>query len=97
LLHETGLQVQISLPNKRPRGVNGYPCEWQYQIIGPNEQQIRAAVAEIVTAPFTLTATQTSKTGKYHSLRLLTTVASEEVRTSIYAALSQHPSVKVVM
>ena len=83
--------------NEQEKPLIEYPCEWQYQIIGPNEEQIRAAVAEIVTAPFTLTATQTSKTGKYHSLRLLTTVASEEVRTSIYLALSQHPSVTVVM
>ena len=83
--------------NEQKKPMIEYPCEWQYQIIGPNEEQIRAAVAEIVTAPFTLTATQTSKTGKYHSLRLRTTVASEEVRTSIYSALSQHPSVMVVM
>ena len=83
--------------NEQEKPLIQYPCEWQYQIIGPNEEQIRAAVAEIVTAPFTLTATHTSRTGKYHSLRLLTMVASEEVRTSIYLALSRHPSVKVVM
>ena len=83
--------------NEQEKPLIEYPCEWQYQIIGPDEEQIRAAVAEIVTAPFTLTATQTSKTGKYQSLRLLTTVASAEVRISIHSALSQHPSVKVVM
>ena len=83
--------------NEQHKPLIEYPCEWHYQLIGPNEELIRAAVAEIVTAPFTLTAIRTSKTGKHHSLRLLTTVASEEVRMSIYLALSRHPSIKVVM
>ena len=83
--------------NEQEKPLIEYPCEWQYQLIGLNEEQMRVAVAEIVKTPFTLTATRTSKTGKYHSLRLLTTVANEEVRTSIYLALSRHPSINVVM
>jgi putative lipoic acid-binding regulatory protein len=75
-----------------------YPCTWTYQVIGTNAEIIRDAVARIVgETDYSLTYSNTSRTGKYCSLRLRLVVETETHRDRIFVALRDHPEVRAVM
>jgi len=75
-----------------------YPCEWEYRIIGTNEESIRKAVIDAVYGKeYTLSFSNKSKAEKYISLALKTNVASEEERNIIYVSLRKCPEVKSVI
>ncbi|MDD4955536.1 MAG: DUF493 domain-containing protein [Candidatus Omnitrophica bacterium] len=75
-----------------------YPCEWEYRIMGQNEDGLRSAAAEILAGKeYTLSFSNKSKAGKYISLILKTTVDTEGERNEIYVSLRKHPAVKCVI
>jgi putative lipoic acid-binding regulatory protein len=75
-----------------------YPCEWEYRLIGLDEEELRKAVSEIIkTKQYTLSFSNISKEGKYISLSLKTIVITEEERNNIYVSLRKHPAVKSVI
>ena len=75
-----------------------YPCEWPYVVIGPDESELRLAVAGIVQhRTHTIRHSHTSARGKYISLKILVVVQSNEDRIGIYSALNEHPATKVVI
>lgn len=75
-----------------------YPCSWVYKIIGPDEDAMRRAVAEIVgEVSCSVTPSHSSKTGEYQCLDVRLTVESESHRLSLYRDLRSHAAVKVVL
>ncbi len=81
---------------KRPK--IEYPCKWEYCVVGENEASLRQAVSEALkSADYNLSFSKSSKSGKYCSLELTTTVADEEARDRIHSSLRAHPAVKIVM
>ena len=84
------------LPDRRPQ--IEYPITWSYQLIGSDEAQMREAVASIVAArAHTLELSNTSRTGKYCSLRLEIEVADEADRLALFQALSKHTAVRFLL
>jgi hypothetical protein len=75
-----------------------YPCVWQYKVIGQERQTIQNALSqELGDAPYSLSASRTSKKGKYISLNLELTVQNEEERLHLYTVLKNHPAIKLVL
>ena len=75
-----------------------YPCVWQYKIIGQERQAIQTALSQkLGDAPYSLSASRTSKTGKYISLNLELTVQDEEERLHLYKVLKTNPAIKMVL
>jgi uncharacterized protein len=75
-----------------------YPCQWQYTVIGADWEAIRLAVADVVGgADYSLAESHTSRKGRYCSGHLALVVQTEEHRTTVFHALSQHPAIKAVM
>ncbi len=75
-----------------------YPCAWQYKVIGRDQFLMRAAIGEILAdLEYALELSNTSRTGKYCSLLLTLVVASEEHRNAIFAALTNHRDVTIVL
>lgn len=75
-----------------------YPCEWEYKLIGLNEEDIRSAAAEALkTKQYVLSFSNISKAGKYMSFSLKTVVLSEEERNCIYASLRGHQAIKSIL
>lgn len=85
--------------NGEPRKpVIEYPCQWVYKVIGPDEAALREAVTQVVQdLPHTVALSNTSATGRYCCLNVELTVADEEVRTSLYELLKNHPAVRIVL
>lgn len=76
----------------------GYPCPWQFKIIGRDETQMRTAIVEIVGGnTHTITLSKHSTRGTYCSLDLEMVVQSEPHRIHTYTALVRHESIKVVL
>ena len=75
-----------------------YPCRWIYKIIGSDNGKMRMAAKEIVSGrDYTITPSNISKTGRYHSLNLEVPVDDEGHRTGIYDKLRNNPAVKMVL
>lgn len=75
-----------------------YPCVWQYKVIGVNRQAVQTAVSEhLGDAPYSLSESKRSGEGKYLSMNLEVTVASDEQRLALYHALAGHPAIKAVL
>jgi len=75
-----------------------YPCEWEYRIIGTNEESIRKAVTDAVCGKeYTLFFSNKSCAGKYISLALQINVTTEDERNAIYVSLRKCPEVKSVI
>jgi len=75
-----------------------YPCEWEYRIIGIDEEELRKLASEILkTKEYTLSFSNISKKGKYISLSLKTTVATEKERNDIYIFLRKAPAIKSII
>lgn len=75
-----------------------YPCQWIYKVIGSGQDRVRNAIAEVVEGyEYIVTLSNRSRTGKYCCLNLEMTVDSEAIRTEIYAALKNHPEIRIVL
>lgn len=75
-----------------------YPCPWIYKIIGTDQDEMRAAVEEIVRdRTCSITLSRSSEKGKYHSLNVEVFVESESHRQIIYEALKIHKAIKVIL
>jgi uncharacterized protein len=84
--------------DERPKVQLAYPCSWVYKIIGPDEDEMRQAAAEIIgDCKHLISLSRSSKTGKYHSLNVELTVESEDHRISLYAALKAHRAIKIIL
>lgn len=75
-----------------------YPCSWVYKIIGREQEELRAAVAEVVQARECLVSLANSSSGgKYLCLDVELVVVSTEDREGQYLALKGHPAVVMVL
>ena len=75
-----------------------YPCPWDYQVIGEDEDSLRQAVEQVLAgAEHVLTLSNRSAKGRYLSLQLTVTVRDEVERLDLFEALRQHPAVRFVL
>ena len=75
-----------------------YPCTWEYRIIGRSVDDLRAAVADILSdGDYSLTEANTSRQGRWLSMSLEVHVETEERRNAIHRALHEHALVKFVL
>ncbi|PAF43070.1 DUF493 domain-containing protein [Helicobacter sp. 11S03491-1] len=74
-----------------------YPTQWEYRIIGENEDKIIEAVFEIMPRPYTLEAKNKSSKGRFVSLHATIVVNSQKERDEIYCKLSTHQEIKMVI
>ncbi len=65
-----------------------YPTRWGYRIVGTSAVALRALVQEILGEhPHTLTASRTSRSGRYVSYHLTLVVRDEAHRLEVYTRL----------
>ena len=84
--------------NKKKKIQLEYPCPWVYKIIGPDEDEMHSAVAEIIRdRTYKISHSRKSEKGKYHCLNVALTVESDSHRTTLYEALKAHRAVKIVL
>jgi uncharacterized protein len=75
-----------------------YPCRWVYKIIGPDADEMKSAVAEIIKdRSYKVSPSRSSEKDKYHCLNVELSVESESHRTALYEALKSHKAVKIVL
>ena len=75
-----------------------YPCRWDYQLIGEDEQRMRIAVAGILgNVDYVLTLANRSRKARYCSLHLSLEVESAERRVGIFEELRRHADVRYVL
>ncbi len=75
-----------------------YPCPWVYKIIGMEQEELRAAIAEVVQARECLVSLSNSSSGgKYLCLDVELVVVSAEDREAQHLAFKGHPAVVLVL
>ena len=75
-----------------------YPCPWIYKVIGREQEELRAAIAEVVQARECLVSLSNSSSGgKYLCLDVELVVVSAEDREAQYLAFKGHPAVVMVL
>ncbi|MCP4176930.1 MAG: DUF493 domain-containing protein [bacterium] len=75
-----------------------YPCDWSYKIIGLTEDSVKKAVSDIFNkTAFTINKSKQSKTGKYVSFSVNTTLQSAEEKDSLFKKLNNHKDIKFVL
>jgi len=75
-----------------------YPCNWDFTIIGSNENEMRAAIVEVVGYEVEhVSRGNTSSGGRYMSLRFSVLVLSEIARNKLYTDLANHSSIRIVL
>lgn len=75
-----------------------YPCAWIYKIIGSDQEDMTAAVSEIIQdRACSITLSRSSETARYHCLNVEVTVESDSHRQIIYEALKSHRAIKIVL
>lgn len=75
-----------------------YPCQWSYRVIGRDREGVRGAVEGVLSGrEFLLYYSKSSTGGKYHSWNIDLVVGDEEERNAIFAQLSNHPAVMMVI
>ena len=87
------------MPNDKKQKIQlEYPCPWVYKIIGPDEDKMHSAVAEIIRdRTYKISHSRSSETAKYHCLNVELSVESDSHRTALYEALKTHRAVKIVL
>jgi len=87
------------MPKDKKRKVQlEYPCIWVYKIVGPDADEMRRAVADIICdRTYKISHSRSSATAKYHCLNVELLVESESHRTAIYDALKAHKTIKLVL
>lgn len=75
-----------------------YPCPWVYKVIGREQEELRAAIAEIVQARECLVSLSNSSSGgKYLCLDVELVVLNAEDREAQYCAFKGHAAVVMVL
>ncbi len=75
-----------------------YPCVWLYKIIGTDRTAMQAVPAEeLGDAPYSLSDSRTSGSGRYISMNLQVSVHSDAQRVDLYTRLAEHPAVTMVL
>jgi len=75
-----------------------YPRSWAFKIIALENASVKLVVQRCLgERAFQLEASNASRTGKYCSFSLLTTVESEAERDQIFYALRDSDGVKMVL
>ena len=75
-----------------------YPCAWHYKIIGMDQNDMQAAVEEIVRdRTCKISVSRQSENARYISLNIELIVESESHRTAVYEAFKTHSAIKVVL
>lgn len=74
-----------------------YPCEWEYRVIGENEERLKEIIFEIMPREYRLESGKQSKQGRFVSVYARLVVNDEAERNAIFGALSAHPLVKMVI
>ena len=75
-----------------------YPCQWEYKLIGQDEELMRHAAAEVLAdKEHAITPSHQSRTGKYCSILIKVTVVDEDARLSIYDALKGHRDIIMIL
>lgn len=75
-----------------------YPCSWVYKIIGREQEDLRAAIAEVIQARECLISLSNSSSGgKYLCLEVELVVVTAEDREAQYLAFKAHPAVVMVL
>lgn len=88
----------ISKKNVQCKPEIEYPCQWQYKVIGTDRDTLVQLIEDLVTPePYSLEDSNTSSSGRYISLNLEITVASDQERLHLYESLAAHVAVKVVL
>lgn len=86
------------MDNKKRKVQLEYPCPWVYKIIGPDEDKMQRAVAEIIRdRTYKVSPSRSSASANYHCMNVELSIESESHRTALYEALKAHPAVKVVL
>ncbi|SHO44386.1 HP0495 family protein [Desulfopila aestuarii] len=91
--------TEKTTPTPRPEKPEiDYPCNWVYKVIGEDIQILKELiVTACAPANVSITHSNSSSGGKYHSLNAVLLVESEEMRLQIYELLKSHPAVKIVL
>lgn len=74
-----------------------YPCEWEYRVIGEDQERLREIIAEIMPRKYELKYGKTSSQGRFVSVYVWLIVHNEQERNDIFAQLSHHSEVKMVI
>ncbi|MHC5018595.1 MAG: HP0495 family protein [Planctomycetota bacterium] len=75
-----------------------YPRRWSYKVIGRVEGEMREAIAGVVAGrDHTLEYSRASAKGNFVSLLLELVVENEGDRNAIFAALTEHAAVVMVI
>jgi len=83
---------------KQQRPILVYPLEWEYRVIGADEDQVRAAIARVMGARAHVLATaRKSRAGRWVSVHVHLTVHSEAERDQLHGDLVADPAVRLVM
>ena len=75
-----------------------YPCQWEYKIIGSDQQQLRDVVSGTLNSmKYSIIHSHNSSGEKFCCLTVEVIVDSDQRRNSIYNALKNHPAVAMVL
>ena len=75
-----------------------YPCEWTIKIIGSDKKAMSDIVDSVMKGrSFTVSDSNTSRTGKYISLKIKLTLVSAEEKQNIYTKFNAHKEIKFVL
>jgi len=75
-----------------------YPCEWEYKVIGTDEEKLKAVIlAACVPAVPTISLSNVSSKGTYYSLNASLVVEDEAMRLRIFSSIENSPDVKLVI
>ena len=75
-----------------------YPCQWEYKVIGENQDLIQdALITSCGPDKPLITYSHTSSGGKYHSFSAKIQVKDEKSRLSIFEKLHCHSAILMVI
>lgn len=75
-----------------------YPCNWSYRLICSKEHTMEVIAKELLdNRPFTLVASNESKSGNYKSFNLELLVHSDEDRHALFDIFKKHHQIKMVL
>ena len=86
----------INLLNKKVE--IDYPCRWLYKVIGPDESELKHAIAEIVAGfEHSISLSNRSKKGKYLCYNVKVLVTDEDSRNRLFHNLKAHRAITMVL
>lgn len=75
-----------------------YPCQWQYKVIGKDEELVQKAINEICApTPTVVNLSNQSSSGKYYSFNVELEVKDEKQRDELFGAFQNHSDITMVI